>query len=216
MDRKRKIAIPKDIKPEEFFLRFVPETYNGNVKNYDMSGYESMDLTVQFHITGPDGGEFGLRMLQGTKVETVRGGIPDPAIRYTFDGKHFQDAVNGMLPWIPVDMAFDPEALREGMTPLQAREETEILKGIHGQADIRVAMKSGGSVDARLNFHEGTQPAVVFHVTQRIVEEVKEKKYTVMEAFMASKIKVEGPVEFAMHVMALVPEDEDEDGEGKG
>ena len=44
-----------------------------------------------------------------------------------------------------------------------------------------------------------------------IVEEIQDKENTVMEAYMASKIKLDGPVEFAMHVMALAPEDEEED-----
>jgi len=211
--RTRKIEIPKGITPEEFYLRFVPETYRKNVKNHDMSGYKGIDLDVQFNITGRNGGEYGLKVMDGTDVETSQGKVADPVLTYTFSSKHFEEAVEGKYPWLPLDMAFDPEAVQENFTPEQAHEEMEILRGIEGQADMRVRGNNGEVVDLRMNFHGATEPAVVFITTEGIVEEIREKKYTVMEAFMAGKVKVEGPVEFAMHVMALAPEDEEDEEE---
>ena len=211
-DKKSKIEIPKGITSEEFFMRFVPETYNKNVREYDMSGYKGFTLTAQINITGTDGGEYGINMTDGVKVETTKDKIKDPVLIYTFNSKHFRDAVDGEFPWIPLDMAFDPEAFQDGFTPEQSHEEMDILDGLVGQADIRVTRGAGEVVDVRINFHGGTEPYVIFNTTQKIVEEIKEKEYTVMEAFMASKIRVDGPVEFAMHVMALAPEEEEEDG----
>jgi len=210
-ERKRKIEIPKGITPDEFFMEFVPVTYNREAGKYDMSGYRGFSLAVQINISGDGGGEWGLKMTDGVKVETVRGGISDPAITYTFSSSHFRQAADGEFPWLPLDIAFDPEAFQDDLSPEQAHEEMDILENLFGQADIRVAQKNGQLVEARLNFHRETEPSVVFNTTQEIVEDIEDREYTVMEAFMASKIKVDGPVEFAMHVMALAPEDEDEE-----
>ena len=209
-EREKKIEIPKGITPEEFFLDFVPKTYNQNVKGYDMSGYQGFTLTGQIIITGSDGGEWGLQMTDGVKVETRKGKIKDPVVAWTLSSRHFREAADGEFPWLPLDMAFDPEAFQEGFTPEQAHEEMDILEGLFGQADIRVAQDSGEVVEVRLVFHGATEPAVIFNTTQKIVEEIRDEEYTVMEAFMASKIRVDGPVEFAMHVMALAPEEEED------
>ncbi len=208
---KKKIEIPKGIEPEEFFMSFVPETYNENAKSYDMSGYKGFELAMQVNITGAKGGEFGIRMTDGVKVETFKGGIADPAVTYTFSVDYFREAIEGKLSWLPIDVAFDPEAFRDDLSPEQAREEMDILEGIEGQADIRVTMDTGKTAEVRLNFQGATEPSVIFNTTEKVVEEIESRENTVMEAFMASKIKVDGPVEFAMHVMALAPEDDEDD-----
>ncbi len=206
----KRIEIPKGIKPDEFFIDFIPKTYNKNVKDYDMSGYEGFSLIVQINITGEDGGTWAIKMNEGASVETFNGEVPNPAVTYTLSSKHFHDAVDGRFPWLPLEMAFDPEEFKDGFSPEQAHEEMDILGGLDGQADIRIVQESGEMVEGRLNFHGGTDPAVVFNTSQKIIEEIREREYTVMEAFMASKIRVDGPVEFAMHVMALAPEDEED------
>ncbi len=206
--RTRKIEIPKGITPDEFFMRFVPETFQKNVKDYDMSGYHGINLDIQFNISGPGGGNYGLKMIDGTDVETCQGTIPGPALTYTFSSKHFGETVDGKISWFPLDIVFDPEALQDEFSPEQAHEEMDILEGIYGQADMRVAGETGDVAELRMNFHGKSDPAVIFNTNHIIVKEIQDNKYTVMEAFMAGKIKVDGPVEFAMHVMALAPEDD--------
>ncbi len=207
--RTRRIDIPQGITSEEFFVRFVPETFRKNVTDYDMSPYHGINLDIQFNISGSSGGDYGLKMINCTEVETSQGTIPDPILTYTFTSKAFGDAVDGKLPWFPLDIVFDPEALKDEFSPDQAHEEMDILEGIFGQADIRVTGETGEVAELRMNFHGQTEPAVTFNTNHTIVKEIQDEKYTVMEGFMAGKIKVDGPVEFAMHVMALAPEDDD-------
>src|SRR4030042_1111956 len=162
-ERKKKIEIPKGITPEAFFMDFVPKTYNANVKDYDMSGYRGFTLTAQLIITGADGGEYGLKMTDGVKVETFKGKVPDPVVTYTLSSSNFREAADGDFPWLPLDMAFDPEAFQDGFSPEQAHEEMDILEGINGQADIRVSRDTGEVVEVRLNFHGHTEPFVIFN-----------------------------------------------------
>ena len=74
---KRKIEIPKGITPEDFFMKFVPETYARESANIDMSGYEGFTLDVQFNITGEGGGEFGG---VGCLLVGVEAGLGYPAV----------------------------------------------------------------------------------------------------------------------------------------
>ncbi len=60
-----------------------------------------------------------------------------------------------------------------------------------------------------MNFGGGSEPAVIFDVDHRTLAEIQKQERTVMEAFMAGKIKVQGPMEFAMQILALAPEDDD-------
>ncbi len=208
---KTKIKIPEGIKPKEFFMEFVPKTYHENVKDMDMTEYNGFKIKVQFNITGTDGGEFGFKMMDGVKTETKNGQIDDPDVTLSFDQEYFYGAIKGKFPWIPLEIAFNPESLREEIPPSQAHEELDILEGINGQADIQVSMNDGSTAKLRSNFHGDTKPAVTFYVNEKIIKEIQDEKYTVMEAFMSSKMKVDGPVEFAMHVMALAPEKEDDE-----
>lgn len=206
-----KVKIPKNITPEEFFLSFVPSTYNKRVNGYDMSSYKKLNWRLQFNIAGLDEGEFGIVMSGGNKLESFKGKIPDPQVTYSFDLKHFGEARDGQLPWVPLDAMCDPQALQDLLPPAQAEEQMAILKGTHGQAIVRVKRNDGAQTAVQINFHNASQPQVVFDVNQSVVEEIERKEKTVMEAFMAGKIKLQGPVEFAMHVMALIPEPEEEE-----
>ncbi len=207
------IEIPKGITPREFFERFVPETFNRRVKAYDMSGYAGFTLNVQFCIDGPEpeGGKYGLRIIDGCRVETCIGPIDTPVITYSFAHNWFGEAVEGNLPWLPLKLAFDPQELRDTLSPEQAQEQMGILKGISGQAEVSLTTEKGAIASLRANFHQADDPAVVFRLTEPVVERIRAREITVMEAFMASLFKVEGPVEFAMHVMALAPDREEEE-----
>jgi hypothetical protein len=209
---KSKIEIPRGISPHAFFLEFVPEVYAREAKEVDMSAYADLDLSIQFDIRGDGGGVFGVNFRRGSEVVTSQGALADADMTYSFDRAQFDDALAGKFPWISLDAAFDPEALRESLPPGQVDDEIDMLADIEGQADIRIertAESGGGTATVRVRFGRGAEPAVTFHTREQVAEEIRAGSYTVMEAFMASKIKVEGPMEFAMHVMALVPDRED-------
>ena len=209
---KSKIEIPVGISPRAFFLEFVPEVYAREAKNVDMSAYQDLDLNIQFDISGDDGGVFGVNFRGGMEVLTSLGKLENADMTYSFDRAQFDDVVAGNFPWLSLDAAFDPEALRENLPPDQVDDEIDMLADIEGQADIQVertAESGGGTATVRVRFGTGAEPAVVFRTREGVAEEIRQGKCTVMEAFMASKIKVDGPMEFAMHVMALVPDREE-------
>lgn len=213
MNGNHKINVPKDISPREFFTRFVPETYNERVKACDMEGYGPLNMDLQFHITDTPEGDFGVKVTNGTRIEAFQGKIPNPQVTYEFPLGHFRDAVEGKLPWVPLEMTYNPDALRKGLSPGQVKEQLELIGGVNGQAVVCVKRNDGREVDVKINFHGAAEPAIVFKVNEKVVEGVERNEYTVMEAFMAGKIKLTGPLEFAMHVMALIPEREEDDEE---
>lgn len=207
----KKVEIPRGITPREFFLHFVPETYAERVQNYDMSGYEGFTFRAQFTIQGPEGGEFALLMTDGTSVETCEGECSDALISYQISQSDFGNAVEGHLPWLPLGVFFEPEELRDFLNPTQAAEQLSIMKGIKGQTDVHLTMNNGATAELRANFQGETTPAVTFFFTEPIIDEIRAGEYTIMEAFMAGRFRLKGPVEFAMHVMALAPDREDEE-----
>ncbi|MBI2890246.1 MAG: SCP2 sterol-binding domain-containing protein [Nitrospirae bacterium] len=211
MSQNHKIPVPENISPCEFFTRFVPETFNSRVKDFDMSGYKPLSLDVQFDILDLPEGRFGVSVREGARIEAVQGEVSNPTVTYALSQAHFREAVEGQLPWVPLEMTYNPAALRKGLSPNQVKEQMDIMKGVKGQATVCVKRHDGRTVDAKLNFHGAVEPAVVFNVAQKVVEEIERNEYTVTEAFMAGKIKLQGPVEFAMHVMALIPEKEEEE-----
>ncbi|MBI2059888.1 MAG: SCP2 sterol-binding domain-containing protein [Nitrospirae bacterium] len=211
MNGNHKINVPKDITPLEFFTRFVPENFHRRVKDCDMTEYRPLNLTLQFRITDIPDGEFGVKVIEGTRIEAFHGKMPNPQITYEFPLGHFREAVEGKLPWVPLEMAYNPEALRKGLTSGQVREQMELIGGVKGQAVVSVKREDDRVVDVKMNFHGADEPAIVFNVTHKVVEGIEKNEYTVMEAFMAGKIKLAGPLEFAMHVMALIPEREEQE-----
>jgi putative sterol carrier protein len=59
---------PSDISPREFFVRWVPEAVHSDAERRQRIA--DLEARIQFELSGPEGGEFHLRVDRGA----VRGG----------------------------------------------------------------------------------------------------------------------------------------------
>jgi len=136
--------IPKGIKPKEFFSKFLPEAFNTSVSDMDLSGYKGINFTMEFDVTGPEGGTYGLTLTDGDKLEVTQGSLEGAMLSIKMTDKVFMDGVSGNIPEFPIeDFLTSPQVMVTGLPPEEAKQRINDLKDITGMLEVEAQRGEG-------------------------------------------------------------------------
>ena len=184
--------VPETVTPEQFFEQLMPMGYQAQVQSGD--AVTPADMTLQFHVTGPGGGDWHLRIAGGDMKVTK--GNQDAAITITVGIDDWRDAVlgrNGAALNVLVPQN------RPGRPDNSAR-----AKALKGTMALDLARDGGGEpFKVELCFNGSATPRTLIKMKLPDYVAMQDGRLNGQEAFMTGKLRVEGDMAFLMQIAAL-------------
>ncbi len=197
------IGIPKGIKPKEFFGKFLPEAFKASVGDMDVSGYKGINFTIEFDVTGPDGGTYGLSLADGDKLEITEGNLDGAMLTIEMSDKVFMDGLSGKIPEFPMeDFLANPQLLVTSLPPEEARQRIENLKSIKGMMETE-ARRGDEVIEFTVKFNGVTDPSCKIIGDINNLMAIMKGELNPVQAFMSGKYKITGSLPFAIELQRI-------------
>ena len=202
-----RIEIPKGIKPQTFFLSFLPETFEAQISDVDMSGYNGIKLTMQFDISGADGGTYSMTLIDGNKLDVKEGSMDDAMICVGLSDKVLMNGLTGSIPGFPLELILEgisnPQSIVDSLTPDEANKTIKQVSGINGKIVIETATESE-QIDLSVKFNGADNPCFKVKGNLDDLLGVVRGEVNPIEGFMSGKFKIEGDLTFALQLQPLI------------
>lgn len=197
------MEIPKGIKPKEFFGEFLPEAFKAGVGDMDVSGYKGINFTMEFDVTGPDGGTYGLTLTDGDKLEVKEGKLDGAMLTIDMSDKVFMDGLSGKIPEFPMeDFLANPQLLVTSLPPEEAKQRIGNLKGIKGMMQSE-AQRGDEVIELNIKFNGVADPSCKIIGDIDTLMAIMKGELNPVQAFMSGKYKITGSLPFAMQLQRI-------------
>ena len=183
-------AVPENVTPEQFFEQLLPAGYAAQKAE---GASVPQDFSMQYHITGPGGGDWHVEIKDG-KMSTKKG-KGDAVLTFTLSIDDFLDAVlsrNGAAPAVLLP------ANRPGRPDNSGRAKT--IKGTIAQ---ELAREGADPFKLEMTFNGAAAPRTVLKMKLADFVAMQEGRLNGQEAFMTGRLRIEGDMAFMMQVAAL-------------
>lgn len=183
--------LPADVTPEQFFEVLLPAGFAAQAQSSDAA---PPSATMQYHVTGPGGGDWTLSISGGQM--TARKGSTDAAnVTFTVSVDDWRDAVLGRNGAALGLLLPQP---RPGRPDNSARALA--LKGTMG---LELSRDGNDPFKVEISFNNAATPKTVVKMKLAEFLDLQTGKLNGQEAFMTGKMKVEGDLGFLMQIGQL-------------
>ena len=181
--------IPASVTPEQFFEQLLPMGFAADAS----AGGAPQDFTLQFRLTGDDGGEWHAEIANGTMQ--VRKGGADANLTVTLTVDDWRDAVLG----------------RKGATIAlilpQRRpdrpDNTGRAKALKGTMAVELSRPELDPFRVEMCFNNTAAPKATLRMTLSDYLGMQDGTQNGQQLFMQGRVRVEGDMGFLMQVASL-------------
>ena len=186
-----------DISAENFFEEVVPQLFRDELKNHPVQGMEGLDFKLQFTITGDRSTTYGIVVKNGTDLQVMANGIPDPQIGFELNEKDWRDSITGKEGGEAVmGMFFDPSMLN--------KKKYDSLLGVKGVLNLVLARDSGEPFNAKLKFNNADIPVSTIKMKASEYSAMLKGQMNPVMAFMSGKLKISGDMGLALKLQMFI------------
>ena len=184
------VNVPQDVGVHEYFEELYPRIFAERLGTppQDMSGFT---LACTFDVTGDGGAVYGVRSMDGTRVEIERGGYGRNDIRVDVDLASWRNLVTGALSI--------PDPLIMYNTP----ERNQKVKAARGALTIEVTMPDGSLTTSTTRYGESNEPNATVRAKADDYNAFLEGRLRPEIGFLLRKIKISGSIQFLMLLNTL-------------
>jgi hypothetical protein len=182
-------ALPDSVTPEQFFEQLLPLGFAAQAQE----GPTPQDFTMQYHVTGPGGGDWLVSISNGQM--TTRKGTGDANLTFTLSVDDWRDAV----------LARDGAAVSLIIPPRRPGrpDNSGRAKQLKGTLAFELAREARDPFKVEMSFNNASTPRTTMKMKLPDCVAMQEGRLNGQEAFMTGKLKVEGDLGFLMQVAAL-------------
>ncbi len=201
------IEIPAGIKPREFFCSFLPETFNARAAELDLSAFQDLEVALEFNVTGPEGGRFGVAFKEGKRLEVSESGADNPLVSVEVSQDTFAEGLSGRIPEFPIKdilaLASDP-AIISLLDPTMVKTVIGAIGQAKGLMDVEV-VQGGRKIALSVKFNGCETPR--FKISGDINEllALAAGKTDPIQGYMSAKFRIEGDLNTAMSFQNMLP-----------
>jgi putative sterol carrier protein len=182
--------IAEDITPEQFFEQLLP---SGFVAQREAGEPMPQDFTLQYHVTGPGGGDWVVAIAGGQM--TARKGTGEANLTFTLPIDAWRDVVLGRD---GATVAVILPQRRPGRPDNSAR-----AKQLKGTMAVELAREGKDPLKVEMTFNDAATPRTVMQMKLADYVAMQEGRLNGQEAFMTGKMKIQGDMAFLMQLAAL-------------
>lgn len=201
------IQIPAGIKPREFFCSFLPQTFNARAAELDLSAYADVEMTLEFNVTGPEGGRFRVAFREGKRLEVSESEVNNALISVEVPDTTFMEGLSGQIPEFPVNdilaLAGDPGIISL-IDPAIVKAMIQAVEQVKGLMDVE-AVQGGRKITLSVKFNGCDMPR--FKIAGDINElmALMMGKTDPVQGYMSAKFRIEGDLACAMSFQSMLP-----------
>ncbi|MCD6569788.1 MAG: SCP2 sterol-binding domain-containing protein [Deltaproteobacteria bacterium] len=196
------LEIPKGIKPKEFFERFLPEAFKTSVADMDLSGYKDINFTMEFNIVGPEGGIYGISLINGDRLEVKAGKLNGAMVSIEMSDKVFMDGLSGNIPEFPIEDFLANPRIITTLPPQEAKQRIDDLKNIEGMMEVE-AQRGNEKIELNVKFNGADTPSCKLTGDINELMALMKGEMNPVQGFMSGKYKIQGSLPFAMQLQKI-------------
>jgi hypothetical protein len=182
--------LPESVTPEQFFEQLLPAGFAAQVEAGEPT---ARDFTMQYHVTGPGGGDWAVTIADGRL--TGRKGSGDANLTFTVSIDDWRDAVLGR----------NGAAL--GLIVPQRRpdrpDNSARARQLKGTLGLELAREGLDPFRVELCFNNAPLPKAVLKMKLAEYLDMQAGRLNSQEAFMTGRLRLEGDLAFVMQIAAL-------------
>jgi len=182
-------TLPENVTPEQFFEQLLPMGFAAQAQT-GSDGGTPREATMQYHVTGPGGGDWTL-VIKGGEMKTSKGTC-DANVTFTVSIDDWRDAV----------LARDGASL--GLILPQPRpgkpDNSARALGLKGTMGLELSREGKDPFKVEMCFNNAATPKTVIKMKLSEYADMQTGKLNGQEAFMTGKLKVEGDLGFLMQI----------------
>jgi len=184
-------TVSEDVTPDQFFQQLLPMGFQAQ---REAGGAVPGDITMQYNLTGPGGGEWAVTIKDG-QMSTVKGKHDAPVMTFTLPVGDWRDAVLGQN---GATIALLIPQNKPGRPDNSGR-----VKQMKGTVAQELARESGDPFKIEMCFNGAATPRTVLKMKLADAVAMQEGRLNGQEAFMTGRLRIEGDMAFMMQVAAL-------------
>ena len=181
-------ALPEDVTPEQFFEQMLPMGFAA--QSQGGGDGTPREATMQYHVTGPGGGDWTL-VISGGQMTSTKGSA-DANVTFTVSVDDWRDAVLGRD---GATLGLILPQPRPGRPDNSARALA--LKGTMG---LELSRDGKDPFKVEMCFNNAAAPKTVIKMKLAEYSDMQTGKLNGQEAFMTGKLRVEGDLGFLMQI----------------
>ncbi len=186
-----------DISIANFFEEVVPQIFRDELKEHPVQDMEGHDFKLQFSITGEGPATYGIIVKNGTELNVVTNGIPDPQITFELSEKDWRDSITGKEGGDAVmGMFFNPAMLN--------RSKYDTLLGIKGTMNLVLSRTDGEPFKAKMRFNNTDIPVSTISMKAAEYSAMLKGEINPIMAFMSGKLKIAGDMGLALKLQVFI------------
>ena len=182
-------ALSEDVTPDQFFEQMLPMGFAAQAQQGGDGG-APREATMQYHVTGPGGGDWTL-VISGGAMKSTKG-TADAHVTFTVSVDDWRDAVLGRD---GASLGLILPQPRPGRPDNSARALA--LKGTMG---LELSREGKDPFKVEMCFNNSATPKTVIKMKLAEYADMQTGKLNGQEAFMTGKLKVEGDLGFLMQI----------------
>lgn len=186
-----------DISIGKFFEEVVPQIFRDELKEHPVQGMDGLDFKLQFSITGDNTATYGIVVKNGTDLQVVANGIPDPQITFELNEKDWRDSITGKEGGDAVmGMFFNPAMLNKA--------KYDSLLGVKGTMNLVLSREGGEPFKAKMKFNNADLPVSTISMKAPEYSAMLKGQINPITAFMSGKLKVTGDMGLALKLQMFI------------
>lgn len=182
--------VPESVTPEQFFEELLPRGFAAQVQAGEPA---AQDFTMQYHVTGPGGGDWAVVIAGGQM--TARKGSGDADLAFTVSVDDWRDAVLGR------------KGAALGLIVPQRRpdrpDNSAHARQLRGTLGLELAREGTDPYRVEMCFNNAPVPRAVIKMKLAEYLDMQVGKLNGQEAFMTGRLRFEGDLAFLMQIAAL-------------
>ncbi len=184
------------ISAKEFFTKLVPTLFAEGANKVDASGLAGTEFTLQFNVVGSGGGNFGLKIKDGNKLEVVEGGLPKANILIELSESDWREAITGMVPGM-MDQLMNPNQVG-------SRDKLDSAKTLNGVFGLELTRSGKPNYKVKMVFNGAGSPAANLKMDMDDYFKMVRKEVDGPSLFMGGKMSFEGDMTFLMQLQGFM------------
>lgn len=185
--------VPEDVSVDAFFNEFVPAQFGDLIGGADLSSLKGKEVTLQFNISDK---VYCLKITDGTKLEVVKGGIPNAMLTLTISEKDWRDSVTGKIEGL-IDQFTDPAQMADA-------RRLSTLMTTKGACTMQLKKADGNTIPVTMTFNGEDKPGVTLNLDLPDWISMQKKETTGQALFMNGKLKFTGDMVLLMKLQTMM------------
>lgn len=174
------------LSPADFFERVLPEAFGADPAEVDTDE----DILLQYHVTGPEGGDWLVRIAGGRMTVSRERGAA--LVRYSLSSYDAIDAINAHAGASPLLIVPRP--------PERSHGRGGAIRALRGTLLVHLRREHAPPFSVEICFNGAEQPHTVLEMAMADYLAMQERRLDAQEAFVSGKMRVDGDMSFLTQV----------------